>query len=145
MRELLARILATLTALAVVCLAAGFSLVQNLPLRGETQRLPARPAVAGTEVERFAAGRAAFDRNGCAGCHSIGGHGNPRSPLDGVGGKLDRDSIRDWIIASDRVRERLSPGAVRIKQSYAALPDHELRDLVDLLEGQGARSDVPKR
>jgi len=141
MRELLARILATLTALAVVGLAAGFSLLQNIPGREEAQR-PAAPAA---EAERFAAGRAAFDRNGCGGCHSIGGHGNPRSPLDGVGGRLDRDSIRDWIIAADRISKRLTSGVVRMKQSYAALPDQDLRALVDLLESSSAQSDVSKR
>ena len=30
-------------------------------------------------------------------CHSIGGHGNAKGPLDDVGSKLSADEIRQWV------------------------------------------------
>ena len=33
----------------------------------------------------------------CSVCHSIGGHGNTKGPLDDVGSKLSADEIRQWI------------------------------------------------
>lgn len=33
----------------------------------------------------------------CSLCHSIGGKGNPKGPLDDVGAKLKADDIRAWI------------------------------------------------
>lgn len=141
MRKRLAEILAALTALAVVGLAAAFSLVQNSPGR----QPPAAASAPAAGAERFAAGRAAYERYGCAGCHAIGGEGNPRSPLDGVGDRLRPGEIRDWIVASDRVKGGLSAGTARIKQSFAALPEEELAAMTDYLESLRAPGPARKR
>ena len=135
MREILAKTLAALTGVIVIALAAAFSLAQNAPGGRDTQ--PRRPVAeeASSRTQPPAAGRTAYDANGCAGCHAIGGQGNPRSPLDGVGARLKPDEIRDWIIASEKVRPRLTAGVARIKQTYAELPEEELRLLVDYLAG----------
>jgi len=125
MRELLAKSLAALTAVIVVGLAAVFSTVHNAP--GPQATRPATPSVA--------AERVAYDRHGCAGCHAIGGQGNPRNPLDGVGQRLAPAAIRDWIIAAEGVRSQLPPAVARIKQTYAALPEAELQAMVDYLAG----------
>ena|SRR5579862_3583121 len=42
-------------------------------------------------------GQALFGDQKCSLCHSIAGKGNPKGPLDGVGGKLSADEIRSWI------------------------------------------------
>lgn len=34
----------------------------------------------------------------CQTCHSIAGKGKKTSPLDGVGGKLSADEIKQWIL-----------------------------------------------
>jgi mono/diheme cytochrome c family protein len=141
MRELLAKTLAALTAVTVVGLAAVFSLVHNAP--GPQEAPPeVRTAASQPQVPPAAAGRAAYDRNGCAGCHAIGGEGNPRNPLDGVGQRLAPDAIRDWIVASDKVRPRLSAAVVRIKQTYAALSGEELQAMVDYLASLHAPADI---
>jgi mono/diheme cytochrome c family protein len=124
MRELLARALAVLTGLFVVALAAAFSLVQN----GATGSRAPPP----TPAEE-AAGRAAYDELGCSGCHAIGGEGNPRSALDGVGARLAPGEIRAWIVASQEVRPRLSGAVARIKQTYATLPEERMNALVGYL------------
>ncbi len=143
MRETLAKSLAALTALIVVGLAAVFSLVHNAPGPGPQDAPPDVPAaVPPPRASSAAAGRAVYDRNGCAGCHAIGGQGNPRSPLDGVGRRLAPDAIRDWMVASDRARPRLSAAVARIKQRYAALPEEELQAMVDYLASLHAPVDV---
>src|SRR5688500_14280470 len=34
----------------------------------------------------------------CAVCHSIGGKGNQKGPLDGVASKLKPEELREWIV-----------------------------------------------
>lgn len=34
----------------------------------------------------------------CATCHSIAGKGKKTNPLDGVGGKLSADDLKQWIL-----------------------------------------------
>ena len=126
MRERLAQILAALSAAIVVVLAAVFSMLHNAPG-------VAPGAVTQSESPGLAAGRAAYDRHGCAGCHAIGGQGNPRGPLDGVGRRRSPEALRDWIIASEGVRPNLSASVARMKQTYASLPAQELQALVDYL------------
>lgn len=141
MRELLAKSLASLTAIIVVGLAAVFSLVHNAPGARDV-RPEAQESAPQFRSPIVATGRAAYDRNGCGGCHAIGGQGNPRSPLDGVGRRLAPDAIRDWMVASDKVRPRLSAAVARIKQRYAALPEEELQAMVDYLASLHAPVDI---
>jgi mono/diheme cytochrome c family protein len=42
-------------------------------------------------------GQKVFTDQKCSLCHSIGGHGNAKGPLDDVGSKLSADEIRQWI------------------------------------------------
>jgi mono/diheme cytochrome c family protein len=42
-------------------------------------------------------GAKVFADQKCALCHSVGGKGNPKGPLDDVGSKLTADDIRAWI------------------------------------------------
>ncbi len=44
-----------------------------------------------------AKGEKVFTDQKCSLCHSIGGHGNAKGPLDEVGSKLTADEIRQWI------------------------------------------------
>ena len=47
--------------------------------------------------EKVAKGQTVYGAQKCATCHSIAGKGNKANPLDGVGGKLNADGIREWI------------------------------------------------
>jgi mono/diheme cytochrome c family protein len=42
-------------------------------------------------------GEKVFADQKCALCHSIGGKGNSKGPLDEVGSKLSADDIRAWL------------------------------------------------
>lgn len=44
-----------------------------------------------------ALGQKLFADQKCTLCHSIGGKGNPKGPLDDVGSRLSADDIRAWL------------------------------------------------
>jgi len=120
-RQSRARWLAFATALLVVLLAALFAWLRNLP--------PAPRAGASTapetSVSRDEPGRAAFVRAGCSGCHSAGGRGNPALPLDGVGARLDRETLRDAAFALGGAAKRFPPAVAERKRALANDADAE--------------------
>lgn len=122
LRESRARWLAFATAGVVVALAALFAWLRNPP--GEPADARSPPAMAADPV-RLAAGRAAFSRLGCVRCHAIEGVGNPSTPLDGVGARLDAAALRDWTLGTGAAAEELSRGAVRAKSGAVGDPDLE--------------------
>lgn len=48
-------------------------------------------------AQNVAKGKQVYTDQKCSMCHSIAGQGNPKGVLDGVGGKLTADEIRQWI------------------------------------------------
>jgi mono/diheme cytochrome c family protein len=136
MREHWARLLALLTGTVVVLLSAGFAVVQNPP-GAPPAALPVamapEPDAAGSAalLER---GRQLFDDQGCVRCHAVAGHGSPRSPLDGVGARMDADETRHWIIGDEAVSEDLAPRVLAAKQPYQSLPKDDLDALVAWLQ-----------
>jgi cbb3-type cytochrome oxidase cytochrome c subunit len=142
MRERWARRLATLTCLLVLLVSAAFAAARNTG-PAPTTDTPAPPPATATatatpeaapDPAQAARGREVYASLDCKGCHSIAGQGNPRNPLDGVGGRLTRQQIHDWIVAADSVAEDLSPRAARAKQRYRELPPEQLEALVSYLQ-----------
>jgi mono/diheme cytochrome c family protein len=104
MRCLLARLLAIGTGLLIVGTSLLFARLQN-------------PGAA--------PGRAVYEREGCAMCHSIGGQGSPRHPLDGVGSRLSREDIGRWIVAPQEMDPKVRKKAYRLsKEDLDALVDY---------------------
>lgn len=135
MRERWAKQLALLTGALAVVVSALFAFVLNPEqetARPEIAAMPeaAAPVPASTVTLN---GRAVFDVQGCARCHSIAGQGSPRSPLDGVGRRHSRAQLRQWVLADAAIRTQLSPRAIEAKQAYASLPADELDALLDYL------------
>lgn len=67
----------------------------------------------------------------CATCHSIAGKGKKTNPLDGVGGKLSADDIKQWILdpkgmAAKAKSTKKPPMAAK----YGSLPAADLDALV---------------
>jgi cytochrome c5 len=134
MRERLARGLALLTAAFTVLLALAFARIQNpAPLAVE---VPAAAAPPRNDMRRALAdaGRAVYEDQGCAMCHSIAGVGNPRYPLDGVGDRREPADIRKWIVGAAELEDRLPPRAFRMKQDYQELSPGDLDALVAFME-----------
>jgi len=123
LRQTRAKWLALGTAALVALMAAGFAALRNVTAPQIAEQVPAAHSEAG---------RRAFERLGCAMCHSIGGAGNPGLPLDGIGKRLDRAELRAWTTGTGVARERLPAGVARRKASAA--DDPELEALLDYLE-----------
>jgi mono/diheme cytochrome c family protein len=54
-------------------------------------------AGAAASAQDAAAGAKVYADQKCQLCHSIGGKGNAKGPLDGVGSKLSAADIRSWV------------------------------------------------
>jgi mono/diheme cytochrome c family protein len=53
-----------------------------------------------------AKGEKVYTDQKCSLCHSIGGHGNAKGPLDEVGKKLSADEIRQWVTDAKAMTEK---------------------------------------
>lgn len=71
----------------------------------------------------------------CVICHSIGGKGNAKGVLDGVGTKLSSDQIRQWIVNAPEMAAKAKAERKPPMKPYASLPKEELDALVAYLAG----------
>lgn len=124
LRETRAELLALITALLVVLLAALFAWLRNVqapakpPPDAPVATAPAAIADPGLEE-----GRRAFERLNCMICHAIAGRGNPARPLDGIGARKEPSAIRAWTIGTGAAREQLPAGTIAMKSRAAGDPD----------------------
>ena len=142
LRETRARFLTFATASVVVALAALFAWLRNPPADGVAPAAvpspgagvdavtPATPR-ATIPAARLAAGQAAFVRLNCSRCHAIAGVGNPSNPLDGVGGRLDTEALRDWTLGTGPASDQLPAGILRTKARAAG--DADIDVLIEYL------------
>ena len=63
------------------------------------------------ETERIDRGKEVYRVSRCAMCHSIEGKGNKKNPLDGVGSRLEADSVRKWIVSPREMNPKVSKRA----------------------------------
>jgi mono/diheme cytochrome c family protein len=92
-------------------------------------------AVAGLgaqDAKKAAAGKALYDKNGCAKCHQVAGKGSKMSPLDGVGSKLSAAEIKQWLTDPDTMTAKLAkkPAA---KMKKVELPAADIDALVEYM------------
>ncbi|MFN7980122.1 MAG: cytochrome c [Vicinamibacterales bacterium] len=86
--------------------------------------LIAAPALA-QDVEK---GKAVYEAQKCSLCHSVGGRGNAKGPLDKVGAKLSADDIRKWIVSPKEMKSET--GRKPEMRAYPSLPAADLDALV---------------
>jgi mono/diheme cytochrome c family protein len=86
----------------------------------------AGPAVA-QDAAKVEKGKLAYDAAApkCKVCHSIGGVGNVKGSLDGVGAKLKADEIKAWLRTPKEATEKAK--AAR-KPAMPAYPKEKLSD-----------------
>ena len=92
------------------------------------------------------AGQTIFEEQKCSNCHSIGGKGNPRYPLDGIGSRMNAIKLQEWITGTGSSTNRLSAIVIRRKERYRTLPEREIALLVDYLvslKSEGHSTEVP--
>ena len=77
-------------------------------------------------------GQKVYTSQKCSICHSIGGTGNKKGPLDGVGAKLSADQIRLWITNAPEMSAKANATRKPAMKAYT-LPKEELDGLVAYL------------
>ena len=94
--------------------------------------MAATPAAAqnNAQVER---GMKVFAESKCSMCHSIAGRGNPKGPLDNVGGKHRAADIRQWITEPQVMREKTPSERKPAMKGYTAMSKDDLDALVAYL------------
>jgi len=68
-------------------------------------------------------GKKVYAAKKCKLCHSIDGVGNKKSPLDGVGSKLNIEDMTTWIVEPKKML-----ASTKMK-AYPNLPEKDLEDL----------------
>lgn len=95
--------------------------------------LAVAPVVAqdATRVER---GRKLYESERCAVCHSIGGKGNLKGPLDGVGSRLTVEELRLWMVAPAEITAKTKSPRKPPMKSYAHLPKDDVDAVVAYMQ-----------
>ena len=78
-------------------------------------------------------GEKVYTEQKCAVCHSIGGKGNQKGPLDDVGTKLTADEIRLWIVDAKTMTTKTKALRKPPMRDYKLPPD-QLDGLVAYLQ-----------
>jgi mono/diheme cytochrome c family protein len=93
-------------------------------------------SVAGTALagakDAKAQGEKVFADQKCTLCHSVGGKGNTKGPLDGVGSKLSADDIRAWITDAKGMTAKTKATRKPEMKAYT-LPKEDVDELVAYL------------
>jgi len=82
---------------------------------------------------KAARGQQVFTDQKCSLCHSIGGHGNPKGPLDGVGSKLSADEIRQWVTNAKEMAAK-TKATRKPEMKQFTLPKDDVDALVGYLQ-----------
>ena len=78
-----------------------------------------------------AKGQAVYTAQKCQTCHAIAGKGGKVSALDGVGGKLSADDIKEWIThPKEAAAKAKSTKKPPMPAKYGSLPAADLDALV---------------
>lgn len=89
------------------------------------------PAVAAAQdkavIER---GVNVYAEQKCSVCHSIGGKGNAKGPLDSVGVRLSADEIREWMVHPAEMTKKTKAERKPLMRAYPNLPKDDLDAIV---------------
>lgn len=82
-----------------------------------------------------AKGQAVYTAQKCQICHQVAGKGNKSNPLDGVGGKLSAEDIKQWIThPTDAAAKAKSTKKPPMPNKYGSLPAADLDALVAYMQ-----------
>jgi mono/diheme cytochrome c family protein len=89
-------------------------------------------AAAAAQDAKVTKGQQLFTEQKCTLCHSIGGKGNPKGPLDDVANKRSADEIRSWITDAKGMIAKTKPTRKPDMKAYT-LPKDDVDALVAFL------------
>jgi mono/diheme cytochrome c family protein len=88
------------------------------------------PLFAQSAVEK---GKEVYAAQKCSICHSIGGAGNKKGPLDDVGSKLSAGDIRTWIVDAPTMATKAKADRKPAMKAYSTLGKDDVDALVAYL------------
>ena len=94
--------------------------------------LLALPAAA--QDAKIQQGQKVYTDQKCAMCHSIGGKGNQKGPLDTVGDKLQAEAIRQWLINPREMTGKTKATRKPPMPTYAKLSPGDLEALIAYMQ-----------
>jgi mono/diheme cytochrome c family protein len=86
--------------------------------------------VGSASARGVATGEEVYAAQKCASCHSVGGQGNKKYPLDHVGSRLNEGEIREWLVNPDAQQAKKGTRPLMRMPSYRGLPPDDLDALV---------------
>jgi len=99
-----------------------------IPITATAALLIAPLPLAAQDQAQIDKGKAVYDAQRCSLCHAIGGRGNAKGPLDGVGAKLSAADIRKWIVSPKEMKSTTNRKPEM--RAYPSLPAADLDALV---------------
>ena len=91
-------------------------------------------AAGSSSAQDVAHGKQVFTDSKCSVCHSIGGQGNKKGPLDDVGSKLSAADIRQWITSAPEMAVKAKADRKPPMKAYADLPKADVDALVAYMQ-----------
>jgi mono/diheme cytochrome c family protein len=79
-------------------------------------------------------GKKVYADNRCQVCHSVGGQGNKKGPLEGVGKKLSADEIRAWMVDAEGMTAKTKAARKPVMRSYPKIAKADLDALVAYMQ-----------
>ena len=92
--------------------------------------LGAPAAVSAQDKALIERGMKVYADQKCSICHSIGGKGNAKGPLDSVGLKLSADEIREWMVHPAEMTKKTKAERKPPMRAYPNLPKDDLDAVV---------------
>lgn len=86
------------------------------------------------DAAKAAHGQEVFAAQKCSICHSVGGVGNTKGPMDGVGTKLSADEIRQWIVSAPAMAAKTKSERKPAMKAFTNIASNDLDDLVAYLQ-----------
>ncbi len=90
-------------------------------------------ASSGWTQDTEARGQVVYSEQRCALCHSVGGEGNTKGPLDGVGSRLSPEDIRAWMVDPKTMTATTGADRKPPMRAYPSLPPEDLDAVVSYM------------
>jgi mono/diheme cytochrome c family protein len=85
-------------------------------------------------AQNAAHGKQVYADSKCSVCHSVGGQGNKKGPLDDAGSKLSPADMRAWIVAAPDMAVKTKADRKPPMKAYTDLSKTDVDDLVAFLQ-----------
>ena len=93
----------------------------------------------GQEAQKIDHGKQVYSEQKCKLCHSVAGEGNAKGSLDGVGSKLSRDEIKEWIVKPQEMTAKSKATRKPPMKAYPKLSAEDLEAIVSYMESLKAK------